>query len=144
MREEKADFGAEHSGHYYFKQFFYLDSGILAAIEVINALSKLPYKISDFVDLLPQYYRSEIDIKYKVESIKDKENLLKKIEGKYLLLNTKYLIRISHLDGLTMEFPEWWFNLRFSQTEPLLRLNVEAAEKSKLQEKVFRFKKLLK
>ena len=136
MRKENADFGAEHSGHYYFKEFFGLDSGILAAIEVINAVSRLPYKLSDFVEFLPKYYRSEINLKCKAESIKHKENLLKKIEGKNLLLNAKHLIRISHLDGLTMEFSDWWFNLRFSNTEPLLRLNVEAKSQSSLKEQV--------
>ena len=144
MRKENADFGAEHSGHYYFKEFFGLDSGILAAIEVINAVSRLPYKLSDFVEFLPKYYRSEINLKCKAESIKHKENLLKKIEGKNLLINAKYLIRISHLDGLTMEFSDWWFNLRFSNTEPLLRLNVEAKSQFKLQEQIFKLKKLLR
>jgi len=144
MRKENADFGAEHSGHYYFKEFFGLDSGILAAIEVINAVSRLPYKLSDFVEFLPKYYRSEINLKCKAESIKHKENLLKKIEGKNLLLNAKHLIRISHLDGLTMEFSDWWFNLRFSNTEPLLRLNVEAKSQFKLQEQIFKLKKLLR
>ena len=136
IRVKNADFGAEHSGHYYFKEFFGLDSGILAAIEVINAVSCLPYKLSDFVEFLPKYYRSEINLKCKAESIEHKENLLKKIEEKNLLLNAKYLIRISHLDGLTMEFSDWWFNLRFSNTEPLLRLNVEAKSQSSLKGQV--------
>jgi phosphomannomutase len=180
MRGKKADFGAEHSGHYYFrisdpklrissestnKFELYFDSGILAAIEVINAISELPYKLSDFVDFLPQYYRSEINIRYQASSVKRQE-FLKKIEAYYKLQAKSYkLLRISHLDGLTMEFEhpksappslasairkrpselnkDWWFNLRFSQTEPLLRLNVEAVEKSKLQEQVLKLKKLI-
>ena len=143
MRIENADFGAEHSGHYYFKEFFSLDSGILAAIEIINAVSKLPYRLSDFVDLLPRYYRSEIDLGLKRV---DPENLLKAVERAYqreALPTGRQAVKISRLDGLTMEFPDWWFNLRFSQTEPLVRLNIEATEKFKLQEEVLRFKKLL-
>lgn len=139
MREKKADFGAEHSGHYYFKEFFGLDSGILAAIEVINAVSRLPYKLSDFVDLLPPYHRWGMDFPLTQFSPQTKSVLLKKIERAY----EKRAVKISHLDGLTMEFAEWWFNLRFSQTEPLLRLNIEAVKKSKLQEQVFKLKKLL-
>jgi len=162
MRAENADFGAERSGHYYFRKFFGLDSGILAAIEVINAVSELPYKFSDFVDLLPKYFRKETEVSLKrIKPVL----LLKKIEKKYLLLNTKYLIRTSHLDGLTMEFAPspledceanrfgeklsskgegWWFNLRFSQTESLLRLNIEALTKSKVQKEYSKLKKFIK
>jgi len=144
MREQKADLGAERSGHYYFsfrnfgEDGFYMDSGILAAIEVINAVSKLPYRLSDFVDLLPRYYRSEIDIN--VGHIKDKEHLLKKIEDDYSKIG---LADKSYLDGLTMEFSDWWFNIRFSQTEPLVRLNIEALAEAKLQEEVSKLKNYL-
>lgn len=125
MVAEQADFGAEHSGHYYFKKFFYLDSGILAAIEVINAVSRLPYKFSDFVDLLPPYYRREIDFPLNQLRYKTQAGLLKK------------------LGRLRMEFPDWWFNLHFSETEPLLRLDVEAVEKFQLQKQILKLKKIL-
>ncbi len=139
MRAENADFGAERSGHYYFREFFGLDSGILAAIEAINAVSELPYKFSDFVDFLPQYYRSEINIRINQRNQHKSALFLKKIEQTY----KNQALKISHLDGLTMEFADWWFNLRFSQTEPLLRLNVEVISKFKLQEQVFKLKELL-
>ena len=148
MRAENADFGVERSGHYYFKKFFGLDSGILAAVEIINALSKLPYKFSDFVDLLPRYYRSEIDFKLSAPSINHQE-LLKKTEDCFKSKVENYkLLKISHLDGLTMEFGDkigfasrslgegWWFNLRFSNTEPLLRLNVETKSQLELKKQV--------
>ena len=151
IRVENAGFGAEDSGHYYFKEFFGLDSGILAAIEVINAVSRLPYKLSDFVELLPKYYRQEINIRRQTSNFKCQE-LLKKIEDYYKLkalpgrqAGERYkLLRISRLDGLTMEFSDWWLNLRFSNTEPLLRLNVEAQSQFKLQEQIFKLKKLLR
>ncbi len=137
MRKTNADFAAEYSGHYYFKKFFFADSGILAAIEIINAISKLPYSSADFINLLPQYYRSsEINFKIKNlrESIKKIENYFKSQNTKYKILNTNYL------DGLTMEFTspagEWWFNLRPSNTEPLLRLNIEAENKKLLDKEI--------
>lgn len=138
MRKIDADFGAEQSGHYYFKKFFYCDSGIMAAIEVINAVSKLPYKLSDYIDLLPQYYRSS-ELNFKIENSK---RFIKKIEKCYNSKSKNYL------DGLTMEFTsltgEWRFNLRSSNTEPLLRLNIEATNKNLLRQKIKEFKKLLK
>ncbi|KKQ21800.1 MAG: Phosphomannomutase [Candidatus Wolfebacteria bacterium GW2011_GWC1_37_10] len=134
MFREKADFAFEQSGHYYFafknlgKDGLYYDSGIMAAIEIINAVSQLPYSLADFNDLLPQYHRSgEINIKIKNGNLK-----IRKIERYFKASATK----ISHLDGLTMEFNPpaggWWFNLRPSNTESLLRLNIEAVSKSKL------------
>lgn len=132
MREIKANFAAEYSGHYYFKKFFYADSGILAAIEAINAVSKLPYKLSDFIDLLPQYHRSD-ELNFKV---KNPQECLKKIEQALKAKNYKLKAKISYLDGLTMEFEEWWFNLRPSNTEPLIRLNIEAKSKKLLNQKI--------
>ena len=132
MKEFNADFGAEKSGHYYFpikneKNISYIDSGIITAIEVINALSKLPYSLADFNDLLPQYCRSgEINIKMNNESgIRNYESLLKKIENKF----KNQAVKVSYLDGLTIESDDWWFNLRPSNTEPVLRLNIEAKKK---------------
>ncbi|MDP3015202.1 MAG: hypothetical protein Q8N28_02200 [bacterium] len=145
MRKIKADFAAEYSGHYYFKKFFYADSGILAAIEAINAVSKLPHKLSDFIDLLPQYYRSsELNLKFNsarnyAEHDTELRRMMRKIEQKF----KKQVIKISHLDGLTMEFEEWWFNLRPSNTEPLIRLSVEAASKNLLNQKTKELQKLL-
>jgi phosphomannomutase len=121
---KQADFGVERSGHYYFKKFFYLDSGILAAIEVINAVSRLPYKFSDFVDLLPQYYRQEINFPLNQLSSKTKADLIKKSDWR-------------------REFPNWWFSLHLSETEPLLRLDIEAVEKSQLQKQILKLKKIL-
>jgi phosphomannomutase len=134
MRETKADFAAEYSGHYYFKKFFYADAGILAAIETINAVSKLPYKLSDFIDLLPQYHRSG-ELNFKVAN---KENLMKIIEKKY-----EVGAKIIKLDGLTMEFSDWRFNLRPSNTEPLVRLNIETTSKKILKQKIRELKRII-
>ncbi|MEE8131771.1 MAG: hypothetical protein V3T98_01880 [Candidatus Paceibacterota bacterium] len=144
MKQKKADFGAERSGHYYFKNFFYAESGILAAIEVINAVSKLPYSLADFADLLPQYYRSsEISIRCQVSGVRI-QKLLRRIEKKLKTKSLKLKARISHLDGLTIETKDYWFNIRPSNTEPLIRLNIEAENKKVLQREKKRLTALIK
>lgn len=135
MRKTGSGFAAEHSAHYFFKDFFYRDAGIWTAILIINAVSVLPYRLSDFVDLLPPYYRSwEINF-----VVKNKERLLKIINGKY----KKKAKKISHLDGLKMELSGWWFNIRPSKNEPLIRLNIEATTEKLLQQKLKELKKII-
>ncbi len=140
MRKTKADFASEYSGHYYFEKFFYSDSGILSAIEIINSISELPYKFSEFIDLLPQYYRSgELNFKIKNYSLKKIENKIKKLDRVY---------KISYLDGLKIEFNPlteqgWWLSLRPSNTESLLRMNIEAESKKILKEKTKMVEKII-
>ena len=124
IRKHGAEFGHEESGHYYFKDFFYCDSGIMAAIEVLNAITKLPYTLSEFVDLLPNTYISA-EINFSVPFAAH-DALLARIERTY----AKDAAHRSTLDGITLEFnnPDWWFNVRFSNTEPLARLRVEARD----------------
>jgi len=142
MRKIEADLGVEKSGHYYFKKFFYCDAGILTAIEIINAVSRLPYSLANFSDLLPQYYRSG-ELNFKIENPKQ---FIKIIEEKFKSKTTNYKLQITnYLDGLTMEFKGWpasrslgegwWFNLRPSNTEPLIRLNIEAKDLKTLNNK---------
>ncbi len=136
MRKNRAELGMEWTGHYYFKDFFYTDSGILTAIEIINAVSRLPYNLSDFIELLPAYYRSgELNF-----PVKNKEKLLTVIRKTY----KNKAVKISSLDGLTMEFKDWWFNIRPSNTEPLIRLNIETTSKKLLNQKIKEFQKLLR
>lgn len=147
MQKINADFGAEKAGHYYFrksdanlrissestnKSELYYDDGILAAIEVINAVSKLPYSMADFNDLLRQCYRSgEININMNDElGIRNYKNMFEQIENRYKSTTTK----ISYLDGLTIEADDWWFNLRPSNTEPVMRLNIEAENQKTLED----------
>lgn len=144
MRKINADFAAEYSGHYYFKKFFSVDSGIMAAIEVINAVSKLPYSLSDFINLLPQYRRSN-ELNFK---IKNPDRFIKKIEKYFKSKNSKYkILHIGYLDGLTMEFNPpaggWWFNIRPSNTEPLIRLNIEAENKKLLDKELQKLHSLI-
>lgn len=148
MRKRKAAFGGEFSGHYYFNfgGGFYADSGIFAAIQFINQTGKLKAEgltLSQWIESLPKYHRSgEINFE-----IKDKERILKKLEDRY----KKQAKKISHLDGLKMEFSArggpaaggWWFNLRPSNTENLIRLNLEAKDFKTLNSKLQEIKKLL-
>ncbi|MBI3046119.1 MAG: phosphomannomutase/phosphoglucomutase [Candidatus Harrisonbacteria bacterium] len=135
MREKKASLGLEHSGHYYFKKFFYCDSGILAAIEVINFVSALKGDLASWLDKLPRYYRSgELNFE-----VRDKEKVLRAVEMRY----RQGAKQILSLDGLTIEFSDYWFNLRPSNTENLLRLNIESTDKNILNKELQNLKKLI-
>jgi len=126
MRAKDAEFGCERSGHYYFKNFFYCDSGIMAAVAVLNALARLPYTLSEFVDLLPATYRSP-EINVPISPSVAPAALFARIEAAY----KKGATSISKTDGIAMDFadPDWWFNVRLSNTEPLVRLSMEARDK---------------
>ncbi len=139
MKEKKAGFGGELSGHYYFPlNGAYFDSGILAAICFANEASELKAvggKLSEWLDELPVYYRSgELNF-----VVKDKVKALATVEKKY----RKLAKRISKLDGLKMEFTDWWFVLRPSNTENLLRLVVEAKDKKVLDRRLAELRRLL-
>ena len=124
MKQYNAVFGGEHSGHFYYRDNFYADSALITLVVFLELLSEENKKVSDLVKEIDRYFRSG-EINSKVEDIPNK---LKEIEKIYS--NGK----IDHLDGLTVEFDDWWFNLRPSNTEPLLRLNVEADSPELLQQ----------
>ena len=127
MAETGAVFGGEHSGHFYFKDFWRADSGMLAALHALAALSQSDVKLSE---LLQSYnrYASSGEINSIVENA---ASVISKIESHYSSMSC---ITIDHLDGLTVESGDWWFNVRASNTEPLLRLNVEATTESLMRE----------
>ena len=115
MREKNAVFGGELSGHYYFRENYYADSGVIALIEVLNVLSRRNVPMSNLISPLKRYH-STGEINFEVE---DKDEKIKQIaehfkDGK-----------VDYLDGITVEYKDWWFNVRKSNTEPLLRLNLE-------------------
>ncbi len=116
MAETGAIFGGEHSGHYYFRKNYRADSGLIAAVVVLGELSAAQASLSDVLAPFRKYFDSgEINSRVddpvaKVEAISDAL-----ADG-----------RQDRLDGLTVEYPDWWCNVRPSNTEPLLRLNVEA------------------
>ena len=125
MAESGAIFGGEHSGHFYFKEFWRADSGALAALHAIAALGESDATMSE---LLAPYNRYVIsgEINSKVENT---QAATERVEKTY----ASDQVTIDHLDGLTVNGDSWWFNLRPSNTEPLLRLNVEASTQAQME-----------
>jgi len=117
MAETDAIFAGEHSGHFYFKNFWRADSGMLAALYALAELMNTEETLSELLKQFNRYHSSgEINSK-----VKDTKKSIVSVKKKY---GKKY--EVDELDGLTITAQEWWFNLRPSNTEPLLRLNVEA------------------
>ena len=125
MAESGAVFGGEHSGHFYFGDFWRADSGMLAALYALAELMATPKSLSSLLEPYNRYFSSgEINSK-----VKDASKSIKLVKDKY---KDKY--QIDELDGLTVTAESWWFNLRPSNTEPLLRLNVEADTQKQMAE----------
>lgn len=115
MARTGAVFGGEHSGHFYFREFFLADSGMLAGLHVMAALAETTGTISELMAAYSRYAASgEIN-----STVADARAVLASIEAAYADKE------LDHVDGLTVTADDWWFNVRASNTEPLLRLNVE-------------------
>jgi len=132
MAESGANFGGEHSGHFYFKEFWRADSGALAALHAIAALGESKKTMSTIMAPYQRYVSSgEIN-----STVPDAAAAMSLVENTF---SSRPGIEIDHLDGLSVNAPTWWFNLRASNTEPVLRLNVEAktaAAMNKLRDEV--------
>ena len=125
MAESGAIFGGEHSGHFYFKEFWRADSGALAALHAIAALGESDTTMSALLAPYNRYVISgEINSK-----VADTKRATEQVEKSY----SSDQVTIDHLDGLTVNGDTWWFNLRPSNTEPLLRLNVEASTQAQME-----------
>jgi len=125
MADTGAIFGGEHSGHYYFRDNYRADSGLIAAVVAMGALSAAGVPLSELLAPLKRYYDSgEINSRVADQVAKMEEVAAALVDG-----------RQDRLDGLTVEFDDWWCNVRPSNTEPLLRLNVEARTPELLREK---------
>jgi phosphomannomutase len=121
MARTGAVFGGEHSAHYYFRDFWFADSGMLAALHVLAALGEEDRPLSDVLRPYSRYAASgEIN-----STVGDQAGALARVRAAYAGRDGA---TVDDLDGLTVSGPEWWFNLRPSNTEPLLRLNAEAAD----------------
>jgi len=133
LREIDGLWGGELAGHYYFKDFFYSDSGMLSSIivlRIVSALKKQGIKLSDEIDRLTRYKNSG-EINYKVEDKKGAMDAVKAhFEGK------EQPTKVMDFDGYRLEFPNWWFNIRPSNTEPYLRFICEATSDELLKEKI--------
>jgi phosphomannomutase len=125
MAETGAVFGGEHSGHYYFRDHYRADSGIIAALLVLERLSGAGVPLSELLEPYRRYHASgEIN-----SEVEDQMAAIERVAEAYRDG------RQDRLDGLTVEYDDWWFNARASNTEPLLRLNVEARTEALLEEK---------
>jgi len=135
MAESQAVFGGEHSAHYYFRDFFFADTGMLAALHVLAALGGQPHPLSALAEQYQPYVASgEINSR-----VADVAAARARVVAAYVEQQGAGPVTVDELDGLTVSHwdgtPQWWFNLRASNTEPLLRLNVEAADED-IMEKV--------
>jgi phosphomannomutase len=126
MREGGMFFAGELSCHFFWQDFSYSESTLLSLIRLLKILKEENKPIEELIKPFCRYF-STPEINFKVE---DKESVLKEVENYY-----KEGI-ISYLDGITIEFEDWWFNLRASGTEPLMRLKVEASNQKLLEEKM--------
>ncbi|MDH2427839.1 phosphomannomutase/phosphoglucomutase [Sphaerisporangium sp. TRM90804] len=125
MARTGAVFGGEHSAHYYFRDFWFADSGMLAALHVLAALGEQDRALSALLERYSRYRASgEIN-----STVGDQGAALARVRAAY---SGRDGVTLDDLDGLTVLGPGWWFNLRPSNTEPLLRLNAEAADEQQM------------
>jgi phosphomannomutase len=128
MAETGAVFGGEHSGHYYFRENYRADSGIIAAMVVLGVLSRAGKPLSELLEPYRRYADSGEINTVVVDPPAAVEALAAKLEAEGVV--------VDRTDGLTVDHGDWWFNLRPSNTEPLLRLNVEAADEASCRQRV--------
>ena len=133
MRDEDADFGGEHSAHFYLKENYFADSGILTLLIFLQILSEKKLKASDLIDSY-KFPPSSGEINFEVKSVNES---LKKIEDSF---NNTF----DKLDGISYFSQEYWFNVRGSNTEPKLRLNAEAKDEETLNQLISKITNIIK
>ena len=141
MAEIDATFGGELAGHYYFKDFYYSDSGLLAMLFLIKVIADMKEKgisVSELIDEIKAYANSG-EINYRIE---DKLGAMNAVKNYFTENET--VTKFMDFDGYRLEFQDWWFNIRPSNTEPFLRLIVEAKSEDLLANKLEIINKLLK
>ncbi|TFG48892.1 MAG: phosphomannomutase/phosphoglucomutase, partial [Candidatus Brocadiia bacterium] len=131
LRDSHGIFGGELSGHFYYRDNFYADSGMITLVHMLNIVSQAEVPVSELIKPIKRYFSSG-EVNFKVS---DKKAAMDYLAKKY---NDG---KVDHLDGVTVLFREWWFNCRPSNTEPLLRLNIEAKREDLLEEKFAEIKK---
>lgn len=127
MRERGASFGGELSGHYYFKANYFTENTDIAVLSILRMMAREGKKLSEIVAPYKKYFQSgEIN-----STVEDKDGVMAALEKDYAAAGGK----VSHIDGVSVEFDDWWFNVRSSNTEPLLRLNVESRREALMAQK---------
>ncbi|MCQ2252693.1 MAG: phosphomannomutase/phosphoglucomutase [Bacteroidales bacterium] len=133
LREINGVYGGEFAGHYYFRDFFFSDSGIMAAnimLQIVAKLKKQGKKLSELIDEITRYHNSG-EINFKLE---DKRGAMERVKDFYV--SREKPTAFYDFDGYRVEYSDWWFNIRMSNTEPYLRLLCEAKTKELLDEKL--------
>ena len=133
LRDSHGIFGGELSGHFYYRDNYYADSGMITLVHLVNIASETNRPLSELIKPLRRYYASG-ELNFEVE---DKQAVMEELAKSYSDA------QIDWLDGVTVSYKQWWFNCRPSNTEPLLRLNLEAKTKEMLKEKLAELKKIL-
>lgn len=140
LREIDGIYGGELAGHYYFRDFFYSDSGLLASILILGVISGMKKKdvsVSGLISRIARYQNSG-EINFRVE---DKSGAMEAVKNHFISSETPSAFM--DFDGYRVEFPQWWFNIRPSNTEPYLRFICEAATKGLLDSKVAEVREIL-
>jgi phosphomannomutase len=128
MRKEGAAFAGEVSAHYYFRDFSQADSGVVPFLLVLELLSRRGQKLSEILAPFRERFFLTGEINTPVDDVPLK---LQELKERYAAQGAS----ISHLDGISIDFDDWHFNVRPSNTEPLLRLNLEALSRERMAEK---------
>jgi len=141
LREIDGIYGGELAGHYYFRDFYYSDSGILACLLVLGIIKKFKdqgKKVSEIINQISNYANSG-EINFRIE---EKKSAIEEVKN-YFTAKEK-VTALYDFDGYRLEFTDWWFSIRPSNTEPYLRLLVEAKDTNILDEKVSKIKSIIK
>jgi phosphomannomutase len=140
LREIDGVYGGELAGHYYFRDFFYSDSGLLAAILILNVVAKMKAQGVSLSQLIARIekYKNSGEINFRLE---DKLGAMNAVRDYFM--STEQSTAYMDFDGYRVEFPQWWFNIRPSNTEPYLRFLCEATSQELLDEKVAKVREIL-
>ncbi|MCB2221904.1 MAG: phosphomannomutase/phosphoglucomutase [Bacteroidetes bacterium] len=140
LREINGIYGGELAGHYYFRDFYYSDSGIMACLIILGLLASFKKKgkqLSEIINTIGKYANSG-EINFRIEAKKD---AMEKLKDHFM--SHEKATAFYDFDGYRIEFPDWWFNIRPSNTEPYLRLLVEASTVQQLNEKIKEMNRIL-
>ena len=129
MRQEDGIFAGEVTGHYYFRDFYYADNGFIPALLILELMSKKGLSLRDLLKPYREKYFISGEINTKLASMQDVPTKLQAIESRYGNGT------IERMDGVSVEYPTWHFNVRASNTEPLLRLNLEARTSEEMEKR---------
>ena len=128
-RQEDGIFAGEVTGHYYFRDFYYADNGFIPALLILELMSKKNQSLRDLLQPFRERYFISGEINTKLGSMNEVPAKLNAIERRYKDAT------VAKMDGVSVDYPDWHFNVRASNTEPLLRLNLEATTQGEMEKR---------